>query len=59
MTSLALDRSAIATTVERAAAGDEVAFSRIVAAHHLDLVRVAFVICRDDRLAEDAARAAW
>src|SRR3990172_3793299 len=59
MTSLALDSAAIATTVERAIAGDELAFARIVAAYHLDLVRVAFVICGDEWLAEDAAQAAW
>ena len=59
MTSLALDSAAIATTVERAVAGDELAFARIVAAYHLDLVRVAFVICGDEGLAEDAAQAAW
>jgi len=59
MTSLALDSGAIATTVERAIAGDELAFARIVGAYHLDLVRVAFVICGDEGLAEDAAQAAW
>jgi RNA polymerase sigma factor (sigma-70 family) len=59
MTSLALDSAAIAPTVERAIAGDEFAFARIVAAYHLDLVRVAFVICGDEGLAEDAAQAAW
>jgi RNA polymerase sigma factor (sigma-70 family) len=59
MTSLALDSAAIATTVERAIAGDEIAFARIVGAYHLDLVRVAFVICGDEGLAEDAAQAAW
>jgi RNA polymerase sigma factor (sigma-70 family) len=59
MTSLALDSAAIATTVERAIAGDEFAFARIVAAYHLDLVRVAFVILGDEGLAEDAAQAAW
>ena len=59
MTSLALDSTAIATTVERAVAGDEVAFARIVAAYHLDLVRVAYVICGDEGMAEDAAQAAW
>jgi RNA polymerase sigma factor (sigma-70 family) len=59
MTSLALESTAIASTVARAAAGDEVAFARIVAAYHLDLVRVAYVICADESLAEDAAQAAW
>jgi RNA polymerase sigma factor (sigma-70 family) len=59
MTSLALDSVATASAVERAIAGDELAFARIVAAYHLDLVRVAFVICGDDALAEDAAQAAW
>jgi RNA polymerase sigma factor (sigma-70 family) len=59
MTSLALDSTAIATTVERAIAGDEVAFARIVAAYHLDMVRVAFVVCGDEGIAEDAAQAAW
>jgi RNA polymerase sigma factor (sigma-70 family) len=59
MTSLALDSAAIATTVERAIAGDELAFARIVAAYHLDLVRVAFVICGEENLAEDAAQSAW
>ena len=59
MTSLALDRAAIAATVERAVAGDELAFARIVGAYHLDLVRVAFVICGDEGLAEDAAQASW
>ena len=59
MTSLALDSAAITTAVERAIAGDELAFARIVAAYHLDLVRVAYVICGDEALAEDAAQAAW
>jgi RNA polymerase sigma factor (sigma-70 family) len=59
MTSLALDSAAIAPTVERAIAGDELAFARIVGAYHLDLVRVAFVISGDEGLAEDAAQAAW
>jgi RNA polymerase sigma-70 factor (ECF subfamily) len=59
MTSLVLDRAAVASTVERAIAGDEIAFAKIVATYHLDLMRVAFVICGDEGLAEDAAQAAW
>src|SRR5512146_909994 len=59
MTGLALERAAIASTVERAVEGDELAFARIVGAYHLDLVRVAYVICGDEGLAEDAAQAAW
>jgi RNA polymerase sigma-70 factor, ECF subfamily len=42
-----------------AAMGDEQAFTQLVARHHRDLQRVAYVICRDPALAEDAAQAAW
>ncbi len=59
MTGSVLDSSATTTTVERAVAGEEAAFARIVAAYHLDLVRVAYVICGDEGLAEDAAQASW
>jgi RNA polymerase sigma-70 factor (ECF subfamily) len=45
--------------VERAANGDEVAFARLVAAYHADLVRVAYVTCGDPDLAQDAVQAAW
>jgi RNA polymerase sigma factor (sigma-70 family) len=45
--------------VARAASGDEVAFARIVAVHHDDMARVAFVVCRDVQLAQEAASAAW
>lgn len=45
--------------VAEAAAGDEVAFARIVAAHHDDMARVAFVVCRDVQSAQEAAHAAW
>jgi RNA polymerase sigma-70 factor, ECF subfamily len=46
--------------VERAAARDEAAFTRIVAAYHPDLLRVAFVVGGGDQaLAEDAAQQAW
>lgn len=57
MTGLATD---LATTkaVERAAAGDEVAFARIVATHRAEMVRVAYVVCGDWDLAQDATQTA-
>ena len=45
--------------VRRAATGDEVAFTKIVAAHHPDMVRVCLTICGDIERAEEAAQAAW
>ncbi|MEZ4596153.1 MAG: sigma factor [Chloroflexota bacterium] len=45
--------------VAQAATGDEVAFARIVAAHHDDMARVAFVVCHDAQMAHEAAHAAW
>lgn len=58
MTSNTTGTMAIAA-VERAVAGDEVAFARIVAAHHADLVRVAYGICGDRDLALDAVQSTW
>jgi RNA polymerase sigma factor (sigma-70 family) len=49
----------LASAVELAIAGDEVAFARIVDTYHRDLVRVAYVVAGDEQLAEDAAQAAW
>jgi RNA polymerase sigma-70 factor, ECF subfamily len=48
-----------AELVRAAALGDEAAFTELVARHHRDLQRVAYVICRDPGLAEDAAQSAW
>ena len=45
--------------VRASAMGDEAAFTELVARHHRDLMRVAYVICRDPALAEDAAQSAW
>lgn len=45
--------------VASAAIGDEVAFARIVAAHHDDMARVAFVVCGDVEIAQDAVQSAW
>jgi RNA polymerase sigma-70 factor (ECF subfamily) len=54
-----IDHDALASVVARAADGDEVAFARLVAAHHDDMARVAYVICGDADLAQEAAHAAW
>ena len=45
--------------VASAATGDEAAFARIVAAHHDDMARVAYVVCGDVEIAQDAVQAAW
>jgi RNA polymerase sigma-70 factor (ECF subfamily) len=49
----------VAELVQAAATGDESAFTELVSRHHQDMLRVAYVICRDSALAEDAAQAAW
>ena len=48
-----------ASTVEAAAAGDTMAFARIVQAHHDDMARVCHVVSGDPDLAQDAVQAAW
>ncbi len=45
--------------VAAAAGGDEIAFARIVAAFHEDMIRVCYVITRDADLANDAVQEAW
>src|SRR3954452_5293009 len=45
--------------VELAIAGDEVAFARIVAAHHDDMARIAYFVCGDIDIAEEAEQSAW
>ena len=49
----------VAELVQAAATGDEAAFTELVSRHHRDMLRVAYVICRDPALAEDSAQAAW
>lgn len=49
----------LARVVPIAAAGDQVAFARIVATYHQDMVRVCAFIARDDLIAEDAVQGAW
>jgi RNA polymerase sigma-70 factor (ECF subfamily) len=45
--------------VRAAASGDVDAFTRIVAAYHRDMTRVAFTITGDADAADDAVQAAW
>ena len=46
--------------VQLAAAGDTMAFARIVAAYHADMIRVAYVVSGGDQdIADDAVQAAW
>ena len=49
----------LAGAVALAAAGDEVAFATIVRAHHDDMTRVAFLVCGDLDLADEAVQTAW
>ena len=42
-----------------AAAGDEIAFRRIIAEHHEDMRRVCLAISGDGAIADEAAEAAW
>jgi RNA polymerase sigma factor (sigma-70 family) len=48
-----------AHVIAAAADGDEAAFAGIVAAHHVDMVRVCQVITRDADAANDAVQQAW
>jgi RNA polymerase sigma-70 factor (ECF subfamily) len=45
--------------VRRAATGDDVAFTRIVAEHHPDMVKVCVAITGDVGISEEAVQAAW
>lgn len=48
------------SAIRLASAGDTVEFARIVAAHHADMTRVAYVVSGGDQdLADDAVQAAW
>jgi RNA polymerase sigma-70 factor (ECF subfamily) len=54
----AIDRDLVGV-VASAAEGDEVAFGRIVAAYHAEMLRICVVITRDGALAEEAVQSAW
>jgi RNA polymerase sigma-70 factor (ECF subfamily) len=49
----------IEATVRLAATGDHAAFSRLVAEHHASMARVAFVVCGDAEVTQDAVQSAW
>jgi RNA polymerase sigma-70 factor, ECF subfamily len=53
------DVSANAALVADAAAGDQVAFTRLVAAYHPAMARVAYAITGDRESAADALQIAW
>jgi RNA polymerase sigma-70 factor (ECF subfamily) len=53
------DAPTVAALVAQAAAGDRVAFTRIVDAYHADMARVAYVVSGDQAIADDAVQAAW
>jgi RNA polymerase sigma-70 factor (ECF subfamily) len=60
MTSTVRDVAMANSAIRLAAAGDTAEFSRIVAAHHADMARVAYVVTGGDQdLADDAVQAAW
>src|SRR5258706_4555210 len=54
-----MDPETLRGMVASAATGYEVAFGRIVAAHHDDMARVSFVVCGDVTLAQEAVQSAW
>ena len=56
---LASELATTEATVRSAATGDEVAFARLVAEHHVTMSRVAFVVCGDREAARDAVQSAW
>lgn len=45
--------------IASAAAGDDLAFARIVGAYHAEMTRICVVVARDATLAEEAVQAAW
>jgi RNA polymerase sigma-70 factor (ECF subfamily) len=58
-TDIAFERGIADTTLASAASGDAVALARIVAVYHDDMARLAYVICGDQQMAQDAVQSAW
>ncbi len=46
-------------TLASAAAGDEVAFGRIVSEYHGELYAICILVCRDRSMAEEAVQSTW
>jgi RNA polymerase sigma-70 factor (ECF subfamily) len=60
MSGFARDATALGASVTQAAAGDRIAFARLVDAYYADTMRVAFVVAGGDhQVAEDAVQTAW
>jgi RNA polymerase sigma-70 factor (ECF subfamily) len=60
MSGLARDAAVLDRSVTMAAAGDRIAFARLVDAYHADTMRVAYVVAGGDRdVAEEAVQEAW
>ena len=59
MTEVAPPAIATLSDVQLALDGDEMAFARLVSAHHAEMARVAYAISGDTHVAEDAVQAAW
>ncbi len=59
MVAMADDTAANDLLVAGARAGDEAAFTWLVATYHADMLRVAFVVTGDADAASDAAQLAW
>jgi hypothetical protein len=49
----------VADIVQAAATGDESAFTELVTRHHQDMLRVAYVICREPALVESQVAGRW
>lgn len=59
MSRIASDTALGRSDVELAAEGDELAFARLIDAHHVEMIRLAYVVTGDAALAEDAVQTAW
>lgn len=59
MYAAALRDSSSEGLIRAALRGDELAFAAIIDRHHVQMTRVAYVVCSDLDLAEEAVQAAW